>query len=667
MRLESPPVLLLLAALGLPLRAASLETQEWRLRQNLAVDRAGPVRVALPVETLDAARPDLADLRLLAPSGQEVPYVVEQTRLLQAVVRAPKSLNGRIEDNATVFDLETGTNDRITALQIDAGPQRFLTRALVEASDDGTSWRLLGRNLPVYDRGGPLRALHLPIPPGIYPRLRVSLERLGGPHVVVRTIRLETQRAQPEATEPVAVRVTARDESPGETRLTLALPGANLFLAALEFRTPERVFSRSVRVLRRVYENEMIREETLVDGTLARAEIPGAPDRGPLRLPLETLAPQRELTVVIVNGDSPPLALTAVSALRRPVYAAFDAAFPGLHVLLVGNPRATAPQYDVSALAAEGAGFQPAVLTPGALEANPDFHPGEPLPEIPAPGAPLDVTEWSIRRPVRVVTAGIQQLELDPPVLAHAQRGLGDLRLLRDDRQVPFVLEQTSLSRPLAASVASAPDPAQPRLSRWRLTLPYPHLPVTRLTATVSTPLFRRDVRLLETLEDDRGYTTRRLLGQASWSRTPGQPSASFLLPLGEPPETATLWLECDDGDNPPISLVEVHLDYGASRLLFKADGDGPVFLYYGNPQAAPPRYDLSLVGSQLLAAEKAAPGLGPEERLKGPSFADTIALAGRGGWLFWGMLALVVVVLLAVIARLLPQAPPPGGPAAPG
>jgi hypothetical protein len=69
---------------------------------------------------------------------------------------------------------------------------------------------------------------------------------------------------------------------------------------------------------------------------------------------------------------------------------------------------------------------------------------------------------------------------------------------------------------------------------------------------------------------------------------------------------------------------------------------------------------------TSALAAAKATPGLGVEEALKGQSFADTVALAGRSGVLFWGMLALVVIVLLVVIARLLPKAPPVGGPAPP-
>lgn len=659
------PAALSILALALPSPAQSFATQDWRLRQDLPVAQAGLVKVALPVETLDAARPDLADLRILDPAGQEVAYALEQSRPLQSVVREPKSLTSTVEDAAMVFVLETGTDDLITDLQLDAGQQRFLTRALVEASDDGVNWRLLGRNLPIYDRGGVLRALHLPIPPGVYPRLRISLDRLGGAHLALRGISLLTQRAQADVTEAVALRITARDETPGETRLTLALPGANLHLASLEVSTPERIFNRPVRLVRRVFADEAIREVPLAQGGLRRANSSGGPDAGPLRLSLEVPVPGRELIMVIDNGDSPPLALSAVSARRRPVFAVFDATAAGRYTLYTGNSGAVLPRYDVGALTVEAQNLSPARFAPGPLESNQNFRPGEPLPEIPVLGTALDAAPWAYRKPVRVAAAGVQQLELDPAVLAHAQRGLADLRLIRDGRQVPFVAEHTSLTRSLGVADAAVPDPKQPRLSRWRLVLPLPRLPLTRLTATVSSPLFQREVRLFEDIEDDRGYTSRRGLGQASWSQIPGQRAAKFAVALTQAPETDTLWLETDNGDNPPIALGDVHVSYGVTRLLFKADGEAPIFLYYGNPQAPAPRYDLSLVAAQLLAADKIQPGLGAEEGLKGRSFAETMALAGRGGIFFWGMLAVVVIVLLVVIARLLPKTPPASSPGA--
>ena len=73
------------------------------------------------------------------------------------------------------------------------------------------------------------------------------------------------------------------------------------------------------------------------------------------------------------------------------------------------------------------------------------------------------------------------------------------------------------------------------------------------------------------------------------------------------------------------------------------------------NPNAASPRYDLTLVSAELLAAEKASASLGREERLKKAGWRET-QTPGKGSLLFWGILALVVIVLLVIISRLLPK-----------
>ena len=79
----------------------------------------------------------------------------------------------------------------------------------------------------------------------------------------------------------------------------------------------------------------------------------------------------------------------------------------------------------------------------------------------------------------------------------------------------------------------------------------------------------------------------------------------------------------------------------------------------YGNPRASSSRYDLSLVGGQLLAADKSPATLGAEARLRKSSWVEN-QTPGKGGVLFWGILALVVVVLLVIVSRLLPKSSPP-------
>ena len=74
-------------------------------------------------------------------------------------------------------------------------------------------------------------------------------------------------------------------------------------------------------------------------------------------------------------------------------------------------------------------------------------------------------------------------------------------------------------------------------------------------------------------------------------------------------PQTDALFLETDYGDNPLIDLDEFRLTYPVTRLVFKS-AQSPL-LYYGNPSISAPRYDLSLVATRLLAADKAIARLG--------------------------------------------------------
>ena len=163
---------------------------------------------------------------------------------------------------------------------------------------------------------------------------------------------------------------------------------------------------------------------------------------------------------------------------------------------------------------------------------------------------------------------------------------------------------------------------------------------------------------LYEELSDDRGEKYHHPLGTASWVQTPDRTSKQFMLRLDSPPSGDTLVLETHNGDNPPIELEKFQAFYPATRILFKTQPADELLLYYGNPRAAAPRYDLSLVAGQLLAADQSEATLATEEKLK-TSWGEGRP-AGTGSIVFWGMLAVVVVVLLIIISRLLPQSPRP-------
>ncbi|HQL20816.1 MAG TPA: DUF3999 family protein [Opitutaceae bacterium] len=631
--------------------ALALPVNEWAYRQTVQVPAGGLVKIDLPAATLDAARADLADLRLLDPQGREVPLLLEHPRAPQTVARKAKTTTISLEEQRTVVLVETGFDGTLDSVTLHTADESFVKSVTVEGSDDKATWTTLVTKHPLY--GTTSDGGKIALPPGKWRWLRLTLDDRRAEAVAVSGVEiggLDDDLAAP-ASEALVLR--SRDETPGETRLTLTLPARNLPVSALVLTTDEPIFQRRVRVVQSRFEEQGIVESEVAAGTISRAAGVGGEN---LRLALERVLPEREVVLVIDNEDNPPLPVAEVRALVRPVRLVFHAAEAGEYRLLVGNARATAPRYDLAAFAGELSKLRPVALQIGGLVPQPEFAPSEPLPEVPTQGSPLDVAPWTYRKAVRPAAAGVQQLELDAEVLAHAAGDFSDLRLVNAGAQVPYVLQRTSLTRAVKVTVEAAPDAKRPTVSRWKLTVPQSDLPVVCLTATLGGTLFQRTVRLYSNEEDRRGNAWEQTLGHATWTQTPSRRTKTFSLGLSSRVGD-TLWLETDNGDNPALALEQVELHYPVTRVLFKTTAAQPLALYYGNARISAPRYDLSLVGGTLLAAEKTVPALGAEETLKEVS-GGSRALKAHAGWLFWGGLAVVVVVLLVVVAKLLPKPP---------
>ena len=484
------------------------------------------------------------------------------------------------------------------------------------------------------------------------------LERPARPVPSSRPPRTQQVTLEPRAeaaTEPVEVRILQRAEEPGLTRLFLRLPGPNVPLAELSLETPEPLFSRAVTLTQQDLADTEIRESTIAQHTVYRVAVGGRPPTQSLGLPVDVPVRSRDVLLTIRNGDNPPLALTAVTARRRPVYLTFHAGQAGTFSLLSGSREAAAPAYDLASLKTAVQGARLVTGAPGALIENPGFRDTDPLLALGAVGPPLDLSGWQYRKPVQVGEAGVQRLELELDVLSHSAPSLADLRLIRENGQIPFVLERTSAVRRVTPALTPATDPKRPSVSRWQVRLPVRTAAITMLSCNTPAPYFRREVRLVAETADERGGPRTWRLASATWTRPlPARP-VPLSLRLAGLPETDILFLEIDDGDNVPLPLTEVEVWYPVSRLLFLSPASSGTLLYYGNAKAAAPRYDIQVLAPTLMAAAKVQAVAGPEEALQARA-ADRRALAPPG-WVFWVVLVLVVLALLAIVARLFPKA----------
>lgn len=646
---------------------------EWSHRQTMPVKAPGLTKIAVSAGTFDTNQPGLTDLRLIDSAGREISYLLDappspdETEQRDRFVQ-PKSFGLVPGDPAmTRLLIATGTSDKLESIDLETSAPFFLKAAHVDISSDGQEWRSLGPAVPVFRQFG-AEQLRLSLDGQAAAFVRVTLDDFRSRPVAFNGARLLRipAAASPAPLVPLGARITRRDEFAGETVLTVTLDGRHVPLAALAFETKDPLFMRRVTVTVREVRGAISSERIVGAGTLYRVALDGAPARAQLELPVEFTPLTRELFVHFHNGDSPPLTIEAVEAKQHAVNLLFMASAAGNYTLLSGNAQVAAPRYDLAAFASEMRKAGAALVAPGEIEPMPDYRPREslgtaPLPDVPLTGAPLDAKEWSQRQPVQLARAGVQELELNLAALASARPDFGDLRLLHAGNQIPYVLEQPALARSLPVTPVATPDAKRPNVSVWRVALPQAGLPLQRLVLTSTTPLFQRQFKIYEKLTNQNGVAREAILAAGSWSRTPepGVPE-NRIFELSDRPRGNTLWIETDNGDNPAIALGSVQVVYPVVRLIFKtAETDG-FTLAYGNKQVGAPHYDLSLVAVKLLTASRAVAQL-PADNLTAAVADPGTGLGGlKATAVFWAALALVVIVLLVVVAKLLPK--PPAG-----
>jgi hypothetical protein len=323
---------------------------DWQHEQLFTAPTPGLIKLNLPVETLDVARPALEDLRLFDDAGNEVPYLIERPVPVIKVVQNVKSFHVSLTPSNTVIVLETGLAQPLDDVTLETPAGSFLKPVRIEGSTDLKRWQTLERGQPIFRQPDGVSRLHVSFPAGSWPWLRLTVDDQRTPTIPFTGahIRVSVTESTPTVWTPVTI--AERSENPGETRLALNLGAANLSLTAVQIETAEPLFRRQVTFAVPQVSEDFIREQTIGQGAIYRVAIEGQPVVENLLAPLESLVRSRELLLFVHNQDSPPLPITAVRVERRPVYLVFLARQAAAYHLLTGNGQCLAPRYDLVAL-----------------------------------------------------------------------------------------------------------------------------------------------------------------------------------------------------------------------------------------------------------------------------------------------------------------------------
>ena len=92
------------------------------------------VKLSVPIETLDAARPGLRDLRVYDDAGNEVPYLIEHPAPAPRIIRNAKSFQTSLNAQNTVVTLETGVSEPINTVTLETPANSFIKSISIEGS-----------------------------------------------------------------------------------------------------------------------------------------------------------------------------------------------------------------------------------------------------------------------------------------------------------------------------------------------------------------------------------------------------------------------------------------------------------------------------------------------------------------------------------------------------
>ncbi|MCX6908067.1 MAG: DUF3999 family protein [Verrucomicrobia bacterium] len=677
----------------------------WKFRRAVTLESpaepGGFVALTLPPELMGAAQSDLRDLRLVAADGHEVSFAVDRVEAREVTRR----WDGRLVDTRaerkrrTVWIVDLAEPRRFDTVELRVDESDFAKRVQLELSDDRSNWQMAVEDAGIFERewNGRVRHTTLALPEARTARyLRLTADdRQSAP--------IAASGAMAMIARPLPGERWSRHITPSSSELHTAENAAvttscyNLDAAArlsfdrIEIEAGDAAFSRLVTLRRARDVNQRQRVATLGSGKLYRVPAEEGAGRAE-KLWFDAQPPGAgKLWLYVANGDSPPLRnvrVTVSGVAMRLLFAGAEAAGP--LALYYGNPTTRTPIYDLQALQSR-LGAQPrfANAAAGPETPNPRFRETPPMRFVAGVGAAVEARQWKLMRRLTLpAREDIYTATLAAADLAELRPDLGDLRIVDSEgRQVPFIIEPGVAEREVALCFEPAPRAArrgEERVSRYRLAVgddagKATGLPLRELRLNFAEQFFSRPARLVVPGRDPRHSERVLFSGKLARAGSAGRDSVEPRPLAAEPNEArqslappygpvrialdgerrGELFLEIEEGDNAPLTLLTAKAAVAAPRVVFKLKpSEGGYRLLLGNAKAAPPRYDIQSLRQELLAYS-ATPvhdgDIGPLEvnTAYRRSAADYFQTAPPTLAL-WGVLLVAVAGLLALTVRLL-------------
>jgi hypothetical protein len=368
---------------------AQTTTSSWAyfVETTGAANTPGIYDFTIPLEVMDKAREDLADLRIFDANGKEVPYAIR----IRHDVDDRQEVGGTIFNQAIVgstareasVDLGENPGDH-NEVQIETSGANFRRRVAVEGSDSGTEWKVLQPGVFIFafeSQNKTVNSDRVNYSTSRYRflRVRVFADELNDrtAPVITNVNVVKVVRAKGELTMwdlNVPAYQLLRNQGAPSSAWTIEL-GGRLPCDRLILDIDAPSFSRPFEI---EAGDDPQSTRLVASGELTRRV---GEERAPVVVPFNEEEHVRKLRLLITdhsNQTLPIMAIRAAAPARQLVFELKEAPAQPLR-LFFGNLNATAPHYDFEKELPAKLATTPTRIAVGQAVGNPAYEP-EPLP-----------------------------------------------------------------------------------------------------------------------------------------------------------------------------------------------------------------------------------------------------------------------------------------------
>ena len=345
------------------------------------------LEVVVPLQVMDQAREDLADLRLYDANGHEIPYALRIRREVddkrEVAARVFNQVTTGLNTTEVSVDLGEDAGEH-NEVEIETAGTNFRRRVDLEGSDSGKEWRTLKTGTIIFgfesqNKSVESKRISYPTSRYRYLRARVFADELGDKQAPVITgvkVVMAVREKGELMTWNVAVPAyqLLRNQGAPASAWTIDL-GARVPCDRLTLEVDDESFSRPFQ-LEAVDDPQNTR--LVASGELTRRV---GEARRPLVITFDNEQQARKLRLLITDYSNQMLSISSIEAAAPARQLVFDLKEATSNTLLLffGNPKATAPHYDFEKELWARSATAPVRSEVGAVANNADYRP-EPLP-----------------------------------------------------------------------------------------------------------------------------------------------------------------------------------------------------------------------------------------------------------------------------------------------